>query len=90
MEGFVTDAGVPRFEDLGIEDTAEGVQFDFGNGNTLLLGGVTAEGLDAHGLDDIFEDTDPATGDWVDVIMLEDQVMEYVDEQWRLEWEQHR
>ena len=78
------------FMQTGVEDTAEGVQLDFGNGNTLLLGGVTAEGLDAHGLDDIFEDTDPATGDWVDVIMLEDQVMEYVDEQWRLEWEQQR
>ena len=75
------------FMQTGVEDTAEGVQFDFGNGNTLLLGGVTAEGLDDHGLWEVFEDTDPVTGDRVDAIMLEDQVMEYLDDQWRLESE---
>ena len=48
------------------------MQFDFGNGNTLLLGGVTAEGLDDHGLWEVFEDTDPVTGDRVDVMMLKE------------------
>ena len=34
VEGFVTDTGSPRFGEMGVEDTAEGVQLDFGNGNT--------------------------------------------------------
>ena len=50
VEGFVNDAGLPRFEDLGIEDTAEGVQFDFGNGNTLTLEGRTLPDIEADGL----------------------------------------